>query len=338
MFVPVVSHLREPLMPTVPGRAKRWIRSGMAIGFFNQGVFCVQLTKEVGNNTQFIAVGIDPGSKREAYSVKSRSHTYLNILSKAVDWVKDAIESRRNARRSRRNRKTPCRQNRENRSRGCLPPSTKARWQLKLRVCRWLNKMFPISSFVVEDIAATTREGKKKWNISFSPLEVGKKWFYDQLGFLATVETKQGWETKQLRDTLGLKKSQHKLANVFEAHNVDSWVLANSVTGGDKLDNKKMLLLSPMRLHRRQLHMFQPGQGNVRREYGGTRSIGFTRGSIVRHRKLGVTHVGGTSKGRVSLHAMRDGKRLTQNAKTEDIKFLAYTGWRLTKDGVSSQS
>jgi hypothetical protein len=329
MHVPVVNQNQQPLMPTHLWRALKWIALGRATGFFKRGVFCVRLNNPSGQETQFIAVGIDTGSKREAYAVKSRGHTYLNILSNAVDWVKDAVEARKNARSARRNRTTPCRQNRENRNIGGIPPSTKARWQLKLRVCRWLSRLFPIRKFVVEDIQATTFKGKRKWNRCFSPLEVGKKWFYDQLSSLDIVETRQGWETKQLRDNLGLNKLKDKLSESFYTHNIDSWVMANDATGGHiKPDNERIVRLFPLQLHRRQLHMFQPARGNIRRNYGGTRSLGLKRGSFVKHNKLGVTYVGGTSNGRVSLHAISNGVRLTQNAKIEDIKFLSYSSWR----------
>jgi hypothetical protein len=90
-------------------------------------------------------------------------------------------------RRGRRKRITPCRQPRFNRQRGGIPPSTKARWQWKLRICWWLKKIFPITDFVVEDISATTKKGKRRWNVSFSPLEVGKRWFYAELEKIGTV-------------------------------------------------------------------------------------------------------------------------------------------------------
>jgi hypothetical protein len=94
---------------------------------------------------------------------------------------------------------------------------------------------------VVEDIKAKTT-GKQRWDVSFSPLEVGKRWFYEQLAKLAQVVTRSGWETKQMRDALGLKKTGKKTAEVFEAHCVDAWVLAHSATGGSSQpDNKRML-------------------------------------------------------------------------------------------------
>lgn len=328
-FVPVVSASAKPLMPCHPARARELVRKGLALRRFNKGVFYIQLTQRESGETQPIAVGVDPGSKKESLTVKSQAHTFLNVQADAVTWVKDAMKTRKQMRRARRGRNCPYRQPRwANRAKRGIPPSTKARWQWKLRLCNWLAKMFPISRFVVEDIKARTK-GQRRWDVSFSPLEVGKKWFYAELAKLAPVETKQGWETKELRDALGLKKSSNKMSDKFDAHAVDSWVLANWYVGGPIIpDNTKMMLITPLRFHRRQLHVFQPAEGNVRKPYGSTRSLGFKRGSLVKHPKWGVCYVGGYLKDRISLHALSDGHRLCQNAKPADVKFLAFNSWR----------
>jgi hypothetical protein len=305
------------------------MRSGKATGFFKKGIFCVRLNQAPSaENKQPVVVAIDPGSKREGYTVKSELHTYLNIQATAVDWVKDAVETKRIMRRNRRNRNTPCRVNRRNRSIGRMPPSTRARWGWKLRIATVLAKIFPVTHFRVEDIKAHCFGGRR-WNKSFSPLQIGKKWFYEQLKKIAPVSTNTGWETKQLRDAHCLQKSTNKLAEDFSAHCVDSWVMANDEIGGHiKPDNTSVLIIEPIRLHRRQLHMLQFAKGGIRKPYGGTRSMGFSRGSLVRHPKFGLCYVGGTSKGRISLHCASTGKRLTQNAKPEDTKFLSFNTWR----------
>ena len=106
---------------------------------------------------------------------------------------------------------------------------------------------------------------------------------------------------------------------------VDSWVLANWYVGGhEKPDNEEMLLVRPLRFHRRQLHKLQFAKGGVRKREGGTRSIGFKRGSFVSHIKHGLCYVGGWMKDRISLHRF-DGRRLTQQAKPLDCKFLCYS-------------
>ncbi|MBT9143772.1 MAG: hypothetical protein DDT29_02183 [Dehalococcoidia bacterium] len=329
MFVPVVDFNRKPLMPTSPSRARRWIRSGKATPFWKKGIFCVRLNVEPSSRElQPITVGIDPGSKKEGFTVKSEAHTYLNVQADAVTWVGKAVETRRNMRRARRFRKTPCRQNRMNRKRCGIPPSTKARWGWKLRICEWLRKMFPIVDFVVEDIKAKTK-GQRRWDASFSPLEVGKAWFYKELGKLGHLETRQGYETKEMRDSLGLKKIGDKLAAVFESHCIDSWILANWWTGGHtEPDNKDMLLVTPLRFHRRQLHYLQPKKGGIRSPYGSTNSLGFKRGSLVRHLKWGLCYIGGFRGDRVSLHLVETGERICTTAKPEECKFLTYSSWR----------
>jgi hypothetical protein len=328
LYVPVVSNTGSPLMPCHPARARELVRKGRAVRRFNRGLFYIQLLNKPDGDVQNIAVGIDPGSKKEGLTIKSASHTYLNIQADAVTWVKDHVETRRQMRRARRFRKTPCRPNRKNRVRGGIPPSTKTRWQWKLRLCRWLAKLYPVSLFIVEDIKARTK-GQRRWDRSFSPLEVGKAWFYAELGKLAHVMTLQGWETKGMRDSLGLRKTTHKTAEVFEAHCVDSWVLVNHAVGGHtEPDNVRMLCIVPLRFHRRQLHRLQPEKGGVRKQYGGTRSLGFKRGSLVRHIKLGLCYVGGFLKDRISLHSLQTGQRLTQTARPSNCLFFAYNSWR----------
>ena len=331
MFVPVVDANQRPLMPTTPSRARRWIRDGKATPFFNKGIFCVRLNTEAsGRDVQSIAIGIDPGAKKEGYTVKSEAHTFCNLNVDAVTWVNKTVLMRHYMRRDRRTRNTPCRASRKNRRQSTLPPSTLARWGWKLRVAKWLLKMFPVTAFVVEDIRAEIKKGQRRWNISFSPLGAGKKWFYTELAKLGRLEIKQGWDTKALRDAAGLKKSGKKMAEVFSAHCVDSWVLANWLVGGHIVpDNEQLTLVTPLQFHRRQLHYLQPGKGGVRSRYGGTRSAGFKRGSTVSHSKRGICYVGGIgADGRISLHCIETGKRLCQNAKPEDIKFLAYSSQR----------
>lgn len=326
MFVPVVDSEQRPLMPTTPSRARKWIRSGKATPFWKRGVFCVRLNQEPSDRIiQDVVVGIDPGSKREGFSIKSEHHTYLNVQTHAVDWVKKKMEQRSQMRRSRRFRNTPCRQPRFNRARGGLVPSTKARWQWKLRICCWLEKMFPISMYVVEDIKAWTKQYQRRWNKSFSPLEVGKNWFYKQLD---NVMTKQGYQTKICRDELGLKKSSQKLSSKFEAHCVDSWVLANSIVGGHtQPDNTNLLEIIPIQTSRRQLHRFQTSKKWGRSRYGGTNCLGLKKGSLVEHNKYGLMYVSGQQRNQVQLNVIETGKQKVLS-KLQNIKFLTYNSWR----------
>jgi hypothetical protein len=281
---------------------------------------------------QQIVCGVDPGSKREAMTVQSKQHTYLNVLSDAVTWVGDRVEVKRNMRRARRFRKTPCRTNKSNRGVGKeLPPSTSSRWQIKLNMIKFFRKLYPITDYIVEDIKAKTLKSVKKWNRSFSPLEVGKAWFYGEVSHMGNLIKRQGYDTFNRRSQLGLKKSKEKLAETFDTHCVDSWVLASFMTGKSVVDNELIYRVIPLQLHRRQLHMYEPSKNGIRRRNGGTQSLGFRRGSVVNHEKLGMVYVGGTKDNRISLHDIQSGKRLTQYGLIKDVEFRYYNPWRIRK-------
>ena len=331
-YVPVVDFDQRPLMPTTANRAASWIKSGKATPFWKRGVFCVRLNVEPSDRkTQPISCGIDPGSKREAFTVKADAKTLINVQTKTVDHVKDAMEVRRYMRRARRFRKTPyrkCRPNRKVRDDDRIPPSTKARWDYKLSIVYWLKKMYPITSYVVENVRAITQKGKRRWNSRFSPAQNGKRYFYRKLLEIGKLKLVSGFRTAKLRARLNLVKIKNKLSREFEAHCVDSWVLSNLIFNDSKVESRDILHIAPLQFHRRQLHVLQFAKGGVRKDYGGTRSLGLKRGSLVEHPKYGVCYVGGSSKGRISLHNHQDGSRLCQNAKVEDVKFLTYLRWR----------
>ena len=177
MFVPVKTKDGQVLMPMHPARARKLMQRDEATPYWDNGIYCIRLNKEPSDReTQEIAVGIDPGSKKEGFTVKSESHTYLNVQADAHNKVGKKIKNRRELRRSRRSRKCPNRKHRMNRlaNKQRIPAGTRARWDWKLRILDWLSKLYPVTHVCVEDIKARTKQYQKRWNQSFSPLEVGK--------------------------------------------------------------------------------------------------------------------------------------------------------------------
>jgi hypothetical protein len=200
------------------------------------------------------------------------------------------------------------------------------------RIIAQLGKLLPITDVVVEDVRAITRKGRGgKWNASFSPVQVGKEHLYRILRERGlVVHLREGWQTKELRRQFGLKKTTSKSKQSFDSHAVDAWVMAASISGASQPTYTRIFYVVPVTLHRRQLHRLQASQGGERKPYGGTRSLGVKRGTVVRHLKYGLSTIGGFDRKRqaISLHQYRTNKRLTQRAKVKDCSLSTWVAWR----------
>ena len=335
-WVPVVSSTGKPLMPCSPKRARKLMKSDKAIPRHLKGLFYIKLTDRSDGDTQSVAVGIDPGSSFEGYTVKSATRTFLNVNSLAANGklIKKAIEARSNSRRARRQRKNPYRANKMNRSRskGWVPPSTQARWQLKLNILKWFARLYPVTNVVVEDVNVTTEKGGSRRNSAFSAIQAGKNWLYSHILALGhSLTTFKGSQTASFRRRLGLFKTKNKASELFDSHCVDSWVLANEVLGNQlKPDLTHVLVLKPLTHTRRQLHRLNFKKGGTRTRYGGTMSLGIQRGTLVEHVKYGKCLIGGNNGvDRFSLHSICNARRLAQNAKLTDLQLIAHSPWLL---------
>ncbi len=272
MRIPVVDTRGVALMPCTPAYARLLLKSGKAKPKRNKlGLFYVQLCYEQEPDNQPLVAGVDPGSKFEGLSVVGTKDTVVNLMGEAPDHVKDAVETRR-ARRLRKWRRPKRFDNRLS-SKRRIPPSTRSRWEAKARLVVQLQKVLPLTDAVVEDVQAVTRKGSK-WNGAISPVQVGKEHLYRLLREMGlTVHLKEGWQTKELREKYGLKKTKSKSKQSFESHAVDAWVIAASVSGAEKPTCTRLWYLVPAVLHRRQLHRLQASKGGERKPYGSTRSL-----------------------------------------------------------------
>jgi hypothetical protein len=209
---------------------------------------------------------------------------------------------------------------------------------------RQLARILPLTDAAVEDVQAVTYPGAGgKWNAAFSPVQVGKEHLDRLLKAQGlTVHQYTGIVTQQLRDAFGLAKTHQKDAQTFSSHAVDAWVLAATTSGATTPTCTRLWYVVPLQLHRRQLHRLQPERGGMRKPYGGTRSLGFTRGTLVRHPRYGLCTVGGCDreKQRLSLHAYRTNTRLTQGAKPAACRRLttvAFRSWLVSRKPTPAQ-
>lgn len=143
----------KPLMPTRRcGHVRRLLRDGRA-RVVSRTPFTIRLTYESTAFTQGVTVGFDPGSKIMGISTTTEKEELLRMEVQLRDDVVKNVSARREARRTRRARKTRHRAARfDNRKRpgGWLAPSTRQRVDSHLAVVRKVCAVLPVSRIVVE--------------------------------------------------------------------------------------------------------------------------------------------------------------------------------------------
>ncbi|RLG56745.1 MAG: hypothetical protein DRN88_03795 [Candidatus Hydrothermarchaeota archaeon] len=321
--VPVVGKDGKPRMPTKASRARRWIKQGKATPKWNKlGIFYVQLTADVGEETQDVVLGLDPGSKFDGVAVVSKREVLQTGMLELPKGIAKKIKQRRQQRRFRRHRKCrrrPCRFNNRKRREGWIAPSQKAKVYFRLKIVEELKKLYPINKAVVEDVRFD--HYYKRWGKHFSTVEIGKSKMYNTLrDWFGELKLVEGTETARLREKYNAKKSRDKRERSIDSHAIDALVIAADEIGLKKLKAPSFFVWKRYQYPRRQIHKFRFEKGGIRRREGGSMSLGFKKGDIVLW-KGKLARVGGylESKGTISLHTFDvDNKRFTQNAKPED--------------------
>ena len=109
----VINQRKEPLMPTTPCKARKLLKQGKA-KVVKREPFTIQLLYATGETKQNITLGVDAGSK---IIVLSATTDKQELFSAEVELRNDIVKllaTRRELRRSRRNRKTRYRKPRFN--------------------------------------------------------------------------------------------------------------------------------------------------------------------------------------------------------------------------------
>ncbi len=326
MRVPVISAEGTPLMPTTPARARKWVKSGKAIGKRNKvDVFYVQLLYEPsGHNTQEIVAGTDRGKAFTGIAFQSKLatialfHACLPGFYKSKKTSKDRqsvtgkmakrTELRRTRRGQRINRKThfQLRNHRQkrfsNRRRNKLPPSIKANREMELRILTEMSKILPITEIRDESCGGnTSRNGQ-----GISPVTVGQEWFRLQASKIALVVEVDSFDTGKYRDQLGLvKNKKDKSKQTPETHANDALALASSFfiqykefythkTHGHRWVGECVVTPAPFvvvtrpKLFRRKLHQENYSSCGVLKRLGGTITHeGFRSGDYVQTTRKG---------------------------------------------------
>lgn len=143
----------KALMPSERGgRIGYLLRHGKA-HVVSRVPFVVQLDYESTTYTQEVSLGIDAGSKHIGVSASSEKKELLAAQVELRSEVVNLLSTRRELRRTRRNRKTRYRKVRfDNRKKkdGWLAPSIEQKVESHLKVIRLFHKLFPITKTTIE--------------------------------------------------------------------------------------------------------------------------------------------------------------------------------------------
>ncbi|NEO99217.1 MAG: HNH endonuclease, partial [Symploca sp. SIO2E9] len=160
MFVLTVDKNRNPLNPTHPARARRFLKEGRAV-VVRRYPFTIMLLDVERSDVVEYRLKLDPGSKTTGIAIVADDRVIWGAeLHHRGYNIKQSLESRRALRRGRRNRHTRYRQPRFNnrtRADGWLAPSLQHR---VLTIKTWverLRRFCPISAISMELVRFDTQ-------------------------------------------------------------------------------------------------------------------------------------------------------------------------------------
>lgn len=224
-MVYVISNDGQPLMPTVRhGKVRRLLKEGKA-KIRKRCPFTIQLLYESTAVTQPISLGVDAGSKHIGLSAATEKRELYAAEIELRSDITNLLSTRRQNRRSRRNRLRyrPARFSNRIRSKqkGWLAPSVEQKIQCHLKAVSDVHKLLPVSKIVVETASFDIQKIKN------SEIEGVEYQQGEQLGFWNVREYVLFRDNHTCQCCKG--KSKDKILNV---HHIES-----RKTGGDAPDN-----------------------------------------------------------------------------------------------------
>ena len=167
-YIYVVDSNGTPLMPTSRlGMVRRWLKTGQA-SWFGNSRHTIQFVRPVTTNTQELTLGVDAGFHLGLAVVGNQREYYASESLRKSE--KDRITSRRELRRSRRNRLRYRQARFDNRRRKAswLAPSVQHRLDFTIKEIKRLYTFLPITNLVIE---VTPFDNQKLLNPNIKPWE-----------------------------------------------------------------------------------------------------------------------------------------------------------------------
>jgi N6-L-threonylcarbamoyladenine synthase len=143
----------EPLMPCSPRKARILLKEGKA-RVVKRAPFTIQLTIATGEAKQEITLGVDAGSKYIGISATTDKEELFSAEVELRSDIVDLLSTRRQNRRTRRNRlryRKPRFLNRvKSKNKGWLAPSIQNKIQTHVTIVEKLHEILPVSKIIVE--------------------------------------------------------------------------------------------------------------------------------------------------------------------------------------------
>lgn len=179
-MVYVISIEGKPLMPCKEAKARKLLRQNVA-KIYKRNPFTIQLLFECENQTQDITLGVDAGSKHIGLSATTNSKELYSADVELRNDIVNLLSTRREARRTRRNRlryRAPRFNNRvHSKNKGWLAPSIEQKIQCHFQIIQDMHDILPITKIIVETASFDIQKIKKP-DISGKEYQEG-----EQLGF-----------------------------------------------------------------------------------------------------------------------------------------------------------
>lgn len=223
MLVYVLNKEGKPLMPCSPPKARKLLKQGK-VKVVKREPFTIQLLHGCSGYKQEVSLGVDAGSKVIGLSATTEKKELFSSEVQLRNDIVDLLSTRRQNRRTRRNRlryRKPRFLNRvSSKNKGWLAPSIENKIQTHLKVIIMINKLLPISKTIVE-VASFDIHKIKNPNVQGIEYQQG-----EQLDFWNTREYVLFRDGHQCK---GRKGCKNKILNV---HHIES-----RKTGGDSPNN-----------------------------------------------------------------------------------------------------
>lgn len=213
-MVYVLNKQGEPIMPCKEAKARKLLKQNKA-KIAKHEPFTIQLLFDCENQTQEVNLGIDAGSKHIGVSATTEKQVLYEADVELRNDIVNKLSSRREARRTRRNRLRyrPARFNNRIKSKhkGWLAPSIEQKINTHIQVIKHLYEILPITKLIVE----TAQFDIQKIN---NPEISGEKYQQgEQLGFWNVREYVLFRDNHECQCCHGKSKD-----NILNVHHIES--------------------------------------------------------------------------------------------------------------------